>query len=271
MNKNDGGLLAMKKFHITLTIFAAIISAVFVFSSCATQQEAVVEEEPQVVKEPEPEPERKEVAKAEPEVEEEVVVEEEVIFEEEPEEEEEAPDLMIVTKVEEEIESAVEEEIESAPTDSDGDGVVDSMDRCPGTPRGVAVDQNGCPEVIVEIASIEFTLEFAIDSAMIRPEYEQRGKEAIVYMNAHPEARLVDVLVEGHTDSTGTDAYNYKLSMRRAYNVEQYLVKELGIDPDIIQTAAFGEKYPVASNNNAADRQRNRRVDITFTLRNLNY
>ncbi len=253
----------MKTLNLSLVIFTAVISAVFLFSSCATQKEAVVEEEPQVVQEQEPEaePEIEEVAAAEPEEKEEMVVEVEV--EEEVEEETEAPDLMIVTKV--------EEEIESPPKDSDGDGVVDSMDRCPGTARGVEVDKYGCPEIITELASIEFTLEFAIDSAMIRPEYKQRGREAIQYMKAHPEARLVDVLVEGHTDSTGTDAYNYKLSIRRAYNVQQYLVKELGIDPDIIETAAFGEKYPVASNDNPADRQRNRRVDITFSLRNLNY
>ncbi len=256
----------MKKLNIITTIFAVIISAIFLFSSCATQQEVVVEEEPQVVQEPEPEPksEIKKVEVAKPEVKEEVVVEEKEYIEETVEEqEEEAPDLMIVTKV--------EEEIETAPKDSDGDGVEDRTDRCPGTPKGVDVDRYGCPEMITELASIEFTLEFAIDSAMIRPEYKQRGREAIQYMKAHPEARLVDVLVEGHTDSTGTDAYNYKLSIRRAYNVKQYLVKELGIDPDMIQTAAFGEKYPVASNKNAADRQRNRRVDITFSLRNLNY
>jgi len=251
----------MKTMNVALVIFTAVISAVFLFSSCATQKEAVVEEEPQVVQEQESvaEPEIEEVAAAEPEEKEEVVVE----VEEEVEEETEAPDLMIVTKV--------EEEIESPPEDSDGDGVVDSMDRCPGTARGVEVDRYGCPEIIAELASIEFTLEFAIDSAMIRPEYKERGQEAIQFMNAHPEARLVDVLVEGHTDSTGTDAYNYKLSLRRAYNVKQYLVKELGIDPGIIETAGFGEKYPVASNDNAADRQRNRRVDITFSLRNLNY
>jgi outer membrane protein OmpA-like peptidoglycan-associated protein len=255
----------MKTMNLALVIFTAVISVVFLFSSCATQQEAVVEEEPQVVQEQEPvaEPEIEEVAVAEPEEKEEVVVEVEVEEEEEVEEETEAPDLMIVTKV--------EEEIESPPQDSDGDGVVDSMDRCPGTSSGVDVDKYGCPEIIADLASIEFTLEFAIDSAMIRSEYKERGHEAIQYMNAHPEARLVDVLVEGHTDSTGTDEYNYKLSLRRAYNVKQYLVKELGIDPNIIETAAFGEKYPVASNDNAADRQRNRRVDITFSLRNLNY
>jgi len=260
----------MKKFYITLTIFTAIISVVLLFSSCATRQEAVVKEEPQVAQEPEPEPERKKAEAAEPEIQEKVVVEEkesvEVAVEEAVEEEAEeveAPDLMIVSKV--------EEEIDTAPKDSDGDGVVDRQDRCPGTAKGVDVDRYGCPEVIAELASIEFTLEFAIDSAIIRPEYKERGKEAIQYMRAHPEARLVDVFVEGHTDSTGTDAYNYKLSIRRAQNVRQYLVKELGIDPDIIQTAAFGEKYPVASNENAVDRQRNRRVDITFSLRNLNY
>ena len=72
---------------------------------------------------------------------------------------------------------------------------------------------------------------------------------------------MVHVVVEGHTDSVGSDAYNMKLSQRRADTVRAYLVQK-GISASRIEAAAYGETHPMASNKTAEGRAQNRRVDI---------
>jgi outer membrane protein OmpA-like peptidoglycan-associated protein len=72
------------------------------------------------------------------------------------------------------------------------------------------------------------------------------------------------VLVEGFTDSTGSPAHNLELSQRRAESVRNALVG-MGIAPERIATRGYGEAYPVASNDNAGNRQLNRRVEIVLS------
>jgi outer membrane protein OmpA-like peptidoglycan-associated protein len=81
------------------------------------------------------------------------------------------------------------------------------------------------------------------------------------FMNDYPERRI---LIEGHTDSTGSDEYNRDLSERRAQALRNALV-ERGIAIDRIITRGLGEMYPLASNDNAAGRQLNRRVEIVIS------
>jgi OOP family OmpA-OmpF porin len=69
------------------------------------------------------------------------------------------------------------------------------------------------------------------------------------------------VSIEGHTDSIGTDAYNQKLSERRARTVRDHMVGQ-GIAADRITTRGFGESKPIASNETAEGRAQNRRVEI---------
>lgn len=69
------------------------------------------------------------------------------------------------------------------------------------------------------------------------------------------------VIVVGHTDSVGTDAYNQKLGQRRADAVKAYLVSK-GIDSKRVYTESRGEKQPVADNKTSKGRERNRRVEI---------
>jgi outer membrane protein OmpA-like peptidoglycan-associated protein len=78
---------------------------------------------------------------------------------------------------------------------------------------------------------------------------------------AHPGLMLE---VEGHTDSIGSDDYNQRLSERRADSVRSYLVQQ-GLPASSIAARGFGESRPVASNDNAAGRQQNRRVEIIVT------
>ncbi|MEO6351806.1 MAG: outer membrane protein OmpA [Oxalobacteraceae bacterium] len=69
------------------------------------------------------------------------------------------------------------------------------------------------------------------------------------------------IIAVGHTDSVGSDAYNQKLSIRRAEAVKAYLVSK-GIETNRVYTEGKGEKQPVASNKSAAGRAQNRRVEI---------
>jgi outer membrane protein OmpA-like peptidoglycan-associated protein len=75
---------------------------------------------------------------------------------------------------------------------------------------------------------------------------------------AYPELKLQ---VEGHTDSTGSEAFNQKLSEQRAESVRDYLVQQ-GLDMNSITAAGLGESSPIADNSTAAGRQKNRRVEI---------
>ncbi len=84
-------------------------------------------------------------------------------------------------------------------------------------------------------------------------------QKAISFIKAHQGATVV---IEGHTDSVGSQRYNLGLSMRRANAVKQYLVKEGGIDPAAIQTKGLGEVRPVASNKTDEGRAKNRRAEI---------
>ncbi len=75
-----------------------------------------------------------------------------------------------------------------------------------------------------------------------------------------------NIQVEGHTDSTGTEAYNQTLSERRAQSVADFLVGQ-GLDPTRIYAVGYGEMRPVATNDTAEGRQQNRRVELHITPR----
>lgn len=141
-----------------------------------------------------------------------------------------------------------------ADVDSDGDGVVDRLDRCPNTPPGTKVDANGCPDVLLSLTGINFKF----DSAAIEPASSVILDRAVTSLN---EAKDVAVRIEGHCDSTGTAAYNDKLSERRAAAVKTYLVAH-GIAADRLSVLGKGESTPIASNDTEAGRFQNRRVEF---------
>mgnify|MGYP002477829161 CR=1 FL=1 len=137
--------------------------------------------------------------------------------------------------------------------DDDGDGVPNSRDKCPNTPEGVTVDEDGC--------SIKFTLylEFDFDKAEIRPQYAGKLREASDFIAKYPEAKF---LISGHTDSIGSENYNMGLSKRRATAVLDYLVGNFSIEKERLRARGYGEKVPVAENDTAEGRQKNRCVEI---------
>jgi OOP family OmpA-OmpF porin len=73
------------------------------------------------------------------------------------------------------------------------------------------------------------------------------------------------VLVEGHTDSHGSDELNQKLSQERADAVKQYILANMDLPPSSIDAAGFGESKPIASNETPEGREKNRRIDLVIT------
>jgi len=89
----------------------------------------------------------------------------------------------------------------------------------------------------------------------------QRDLVAIAaYLKEHPDQK---VLIEGHTDSTGTESYNHELSLRRGTVVETFFLRS-GVDPERLQVRGLGEDHPIASNGTASGRQQNRRVELVM-------
>lgn len=138
--------------------------------------------------------------------------------------------------------------------DSDNDGVVDRMDRCPNTPAGSRVNANGCPDVLMTLTGVNF----AFDSSAIDPKSERILDQGV---NALNEANSINVHIEGHTDSRGSEEYNQKLSERRANAVREYFISK-GIPASRLVAAGAGESRPVGSNTTDGGRYENRRVEL---------
>jgi outer membrane protein OmpA-like peptidoglycan-associated protein len=98
---------------------------------------------------------------------------------------------------------------------------------------------------------------FDFDKSDIRPDAAAALAKLAVIIRAQPKGRT---RIEGHTDSKGDDAYNQKLSERRAESVKNWLVTKEGLDGSRMTTKGWGEAKPVAPNDTDANRQKNRRV-----------
>ncbi len=141
--------------------------------------------------------------------------------------------------------------------DDDRDGVPNSRDKCPNTRSGATVDVDGCE--IVENLTINLLVEeFDFDSAVLKPEMKAALEDFAAKVKASPGRESVTII--GHTDSTGPEAYNQKLSLRRAQSAAAYL-ESLGIDS--ITTEGRGESQPIADNSTREGRAQNRRIEIT--------
>ena len=102
---------------------------------------------------------------------------------------------------------------------------------------------------------------FDVDKATLRPGAREKLARVAGIISGHPDLKIQ---IEGHTDSTGSDDYNQRLSERRAASVRSYLMDQK-IGQAIVATAGYGESRPVATNGTAAGRQQNRRVELVVT------
>ena len=136
------------------------------------------------------------------------------------------------------------------PLDTDGDGVPDHLDKCPGTPRGALVDERGC-------WVIGDTL-FDFDKYVIKPQYYPLLDQIISVLKKNPS---LNVEIEGHTDNFGSQAYNQILSHRRANAIMNYLIQG-GIDKRCLSAVGYDFSRPRASNETEEGRALNRRVQF---------
>lgn len=169
------------------------------------------------------------------------------------------------------------------PLDSDLDGVYDYLDKCPGTPAGVKVALNGCPPdrdgdgfadyldkcpdvpgsgsdngCPVQVIRMRIDVEFDTGRAEVKTEYHEEIGKLAETMKEYPDSTLV---LEGHTDSTGSDSSNLDLSQRRVDSVRQYMIDTFGINPARITATGYGETRPIADNATEEGRSANRRVE----------
>jgi len=169
--------------------------------------------------------------------------------------------------------------------DSDNDGVVDSLDECPTTPAGAAVDSKGCAldsdndgvadykdqcpnskagAVVNELgcaaALVLEGVNFHTNSAILTD--SAKAILAPIAMAHHQHHADVNLLISGHTDSQGSSAYNKALSQQRAEAVVAYMVGH-GCDAAKLTAVGFGEDKAIADNATKAGRAQNRRVELS--------
>ena len=190
--------------------------------------------------------------------------------------------------------AGVRVDVDGCPIDSDGDGVIDSVDRCPDTAHGVPVDGQGCPMTDGDGDGVPDRIDKCPDTpagsrvgsdgcmVVFVPGRKNVVLEGVTFVSNRAEltidaTRILDMVVQslkanpevtfeiqGHSSSDGPDAYNLRLSQRRAEAVRRYFV-EKGIDPARMTAKGYGETRPIADNATAEGRAQNRRVELVRT------
>jgi outer membrane protein OmpA-like peptidoglycan-associated protein len=146
--------------------------------------------------------------------------------------------------------------------DTDGDGIDDIADRCP-TMAGPA-DNGGCPPIekkdkeTLDVAMR--AVQFEHNSARLKPESNRILNQVADILQRYPDYRIE---INGHTDSTGPEDLNKKLSQDRAKSCYDYLVTK-GISIKRMSYVGFGESRPIGDNNTLTGRQLNRRVEFNL-------
>ena len=168
--------------------------------------------------------------------------------------------------------------------DSDSDGIIDTVDRCPATPLGNAVDQFGCldsdndgvkngedqcprtraGERVMhngcsarQAVSLE-SVRFDHGGIEISAEARERLSRVAEVLRLSPQYRIA---LQGHSDSSGSANFNYRLSRHRA-NAVMAVLLELGVPSARIEIQAYGAAMPIADNNTEHGRALNRRVAL---------
>lgn len=121
---------------------------------------------------------------------------------------------------------------------------------------GVRVVRNGDQIDLIMPGNITFNT----DQSSIRPAFTDTLESVALVLK---EFDQTTIRIEGHTDSTGSDSYNQLLSESRASSVRDFLLNR-GVQPGRTRAVGYGERYPVASNDTAAGREQNRRVELTL-------
>ncbi|WP_294035494.1 OmpA family protein [uncultured Moraxella sp.] len=151
--------------------------------------------------------------------------------------------------------------------DTDGDGVQDALDACPGTPANVVVDARGCPRNVDlrEDLRLELRVFFDYDKSAVKPQYKEEIAKVAEKMREFPNATAQ---IEGHAskDSARSNArYNQRLSEARANAIKAVLSNEFGIAPNRLSAVGYGFDRPIAPNTTDEGRAMNRRVEAVIS------
>jgi OmpA-OmpF porin, OOP family len=147
---------------------------------------------------------------------------------------------------------------DGCPKDTDGDGVPDCLDKCPDTPKGIKVDADGCPPAAQQGAIIFRNILFDFGKANLKPESFAILDQVVEYLMTNPGVKME---IQGHTDNKGTAEFNMKLSSMRADSVRKYLVGK-GVPSGRLEVKGFGLTKPIVPNDTEGNRARNRRVEF---------
>ena len=153
--------------------------------------------------------------------------------------------------------------------DPDKDGIKGDKDKCPNQPETVNgyQDDDGCPDELPDVVK-RFTgtiagIEFDLGKATIRPTSFTLLDKAAETLTTYPELKI---LIEGHTDNVGARQRNIDLSLKRAQSVKAYLVSK-HVDESRIQAEGAGPDKPISTENTAAARAKNRRIEFNIITR----
>ncbi len=147
--------------------------------------------------------------------------------------------------------------------DNDGDGILDAKDQCPDEPGSAA--NNGCPSPVIgpmvvgSRIRVSEKIYFERGKAVLKLKSKRVLDKVAQLLMRNPQIRLVRI--EGHTDSRGSPRRNLVLSQRRAEAVMRYLISK-GVSPNRLQAVGYGDTRPIAPNDTAAGRAKNRRVEF---------
>ncbi|MEZ4917667.1 MAG: OmpA family protein [Saprospiraceae bacterium] len=148
--------------------------------------------------------------------------------------------------------------------DSDGDGVADNLDRCPNTAGSAS--NRGCPEIKAEtkqqLSLAMDAVQFNTGKSTLKSTSFDILDGVVEIMRQYPDYKLS---ISGHTDDVGDEERNLNLSRERAKACYDYLIFR-GVKESRLRYAGFGEARPIASNDTAAGREKNRRVEFELTL-----
>ena len=140
--------------------------------------------------------------------------------------------------------------------DDDQDGVINESDKCPNTPKGYSVDENGCPKTI----NLEVLFENASDKVV-----DSSNQKVVAFAKYLNDNKEFDTVITGHAshDKKTSAAYNINLSQKRADAIKTLLVQN-GVESSRIQTVGKGYDEPIADNNTAEGQAQNRRIEAVL-------
>ena len=152
-----------------------------------------------------------------------------------------------------------------ADSDLDGDGVLDAIDECPGTPFNVVIDERGCPHSLLPDEN-SFKMEarafYNENSSEIKIQYYEELNRLGERMQQRSDAISI---MDGHISKREYHIANQTLSRYRVEGVKNYLILKYKIDPNRIKTFYYGSERPIAPDDNAEGSELNQRVYVMIS------